>query len=201
MTTAIQMVDWTLVLDNGFALAMQILIASEGSTLSTTPNDAGNWTGGVVGKGKLVGSKYGISAAAYPTVDIPSLTLDAATQIYIRDYAMPIQFSVMPTLLGTLVFDAAVNNGPTQAVKWLQNMLPVPSDGIFGTVTATALSAYIAGSSANVLELCAIFSRQRLTMETSLAKWSSNTGWHKRLAYLPYRVIGALTLPTKSAMV
>ena len=67
-----------------FDLAFTRLIGNEG-VLSMDPKDSGNWTGGKIGLGKLKGSKYGISAASYPMVDIANLTLEGAKAIYLRD--------------------------------------------------------------------------------------------------------------------
>ena len=44
-------------------------LGPEEGTLSLDPTDTGNWTGGAVGRGTLVGTKYGISAASYPTLE------------------------------------------------------------------------------------------------------------------------------------
>ena len=46
--------------------------------LSLDRRDTGNWTGGKVGLGRLVGTKYGIAASAHPMLDIRGLTLDGA---------------------------------------------------------------------------------------------------------------------------
>jgi lysozyme family protein len=54
--------------------------------LSNDPNDPGNWTGGRVGAGILKGTKYGISAATYPHINIADLTVDDAKAIYWNDW-------------------------------------------------------------------------------------------------------------------
>ena len=64
-----------------FDTAFANVIGLEGG-YTDDPRDRGNWTGGTVGQGKLRGTKYGISAAAFPTLDIANLTLDAAKAIY-----------------------------------------------------------------------------------------------------------------------
>jgi hypothetical protein len=48
--------------------------------------DAGTWTGGRVGQGDLKRTKYGISAASYPSLDVANLRLDEAKAIYERDF-------------------------------------------------------------------------------------------------------------------
>lgn len=74
--------------------------------------DSGNWTGGKVGKGRLVGTKYGICAASYPKVDIPNLTLPVAARYYERDYFNPLLLSRLKSQgLATTILDTAVNCG------------------------------------------------------------------------------------------
>ena len=87
--------------------------------LSVDPRDPGNWTGGKVGRGKLVGTKYGIAASSHPTLDIRGLTLDGAAAIYWRDYAVKPGFATLPLPLFLVVFDAGVNCGPARARTFL----------------------------------------------------------------------------------
>jgi lysozyme family protein len=81
--------------------------------------DPGNWTGGKVGKGRFRGTKYGISAKAYPTLDIPNLTLAKACDIYWADYCVGPGFDKLDLPLLQVVFDAGVNCGPARARAWL----------------------------------------------------------------------------------
>ena len=57
-----------------FDKAFDRLIGHEGG-FTNDSRDAGNWTGGKVGVGKLVGTKFGLSAATYPTLDIKNITI------------------------------------------------------------------------------------------------------------------------------
>lgn len=82
------------------------------------PNDAGNWTGGEVGKGELKGTKYGISAASYPHLDIVNLTREQAHEIYRRDYWQASGADKLPWPACLLVFDTAVLHGVGAATKW-----------------------------------------------------------------------------------
>lgn len=82
------------------------------------PNDAGNWTGGEVGKGELKGTKYGISAASYPHLDIINLTREQAHEIYRRDYWQASGADKLPWPACLLVFDTAVLHGVGAATAW-----------------------------------------------------------------------------------
>lgn len=87
--------------------------------LSLDPNDSGNWTGGKQGAGELRGTKYGISAAAHPTLDIQALTVDDAKEIYKRDYWDAVGGDELPPALAAVVFDTAVNSGVKTALRLL----------------------------------------------------------------------------------
>lgn len=86
----------------------------------------------------LLGTKFGISAKAYPNIDIPLLSFEQAVKIYERDYWQPIRGDELPPRLAIAVFDAAVNHGVSVAVKLLQNVARVPQDGVLGPITLSA---------------------------------------------------------------
>ena len=103
---------------DSFDQAFARVIGHEGG-YTANPADPGNWTGTGVGQGECRGTKYGISARAYPDQDIASLTLDQAKSLYRRDYWDRIGASSLPPPLALLAFDAAVNNGVSRARQWL----------------------------------------------------------------------------------
>jgi lysozyme family protein len=117
-----------------FEQIFAIVVGEEGG-LTTNPADPGNWSGGAVGSGVCRGSKFGISAAAYPSVDIAALTVEEARAIYQRDYWQRVGADQVPAPLALLLFDAAVNNGVGRAVRWLQTAVGVTADGTFGPET------------------------------------------------------------------
>lgn len=106
--------------------------------LSMNQNDPGNWTGGKLGGGTLKGTKYGISAAAYPNVDIQSLTPQTVKSLYFNDYWTKAGCHLLPAPIAFLTADAAVQHGPSQAVKFLQRALRLNDDGAVGPVTVGA---------------------------------------------------------------
>lgn len=129
--------------------------------MSRDAKDPGNWTGGKVGKGKLVGTKYGIAASAHPTLDIPSLTLDQATDIYWTEYAVKPGFTVLALPMLLEVFDAGVNCGPARARAWLA----------------------LASAKGTEAEQLAAFTASNLAYHKSLAAWSRyGKGWGARIA-------------------
>ena len=129
--------------------------------LSTDPKDPGNWTRGKVGAGALLGTKYGIAASAHPTLDIPSLTLAQAGDIYWTEYAVKPGFTALALPMLLEVFDAGVNCGPARARAWL------------------ALAS-AKGTEAEQLEAV---TAANLAYHRSLATWSRyGKGWSARIA-------------------
>jgi lysozyme family protein len=120
-----------------FDRAFDRLIGHEGK-FTDNPLDDGNWTGGKQGRGRLVGTKYGIAAASYPHLDIKNLTLDEAKHIYKEDF-WDILGDAHPAVKFQ-VFDAAVNHGHGNAVRILQRAVGVADDGKWGPVSQAALA-------------------------------------------------------------
>ena len=168
-----------------FDQALAIVLGHEGG-FSNERADPGNWTGGRVGVGELRGTKFGISAGAYPTIDIANLSLESAGAIYRQSYWDCVEGDRLPPPLALLVFDAAVNNGVGRAVRWLQQTLDVAIDGQLGPQTLAALEreARTKGGAA----LCSEFLARRMTFMASLPTWASfGLGWSRRLCALPYQ--------------
>lgn len=167
---------------NSFEQAFKVVVGHEGG-YTANPADPGNWTGGRCGVGACHGTNWGISAAAYPQLDIASLTVEQAQDIYRRDYWDKAACGKLPASLALLVFDATVNNGVGRAVRWLQAALRVPQDGVVGPGTLRAVEA----QSGNGFRLCAEFQSNRLIFMAGLATWRTfGDGWARRLCELPF---------------
>ena len=122
-----------------FVKAFEYVVGREG-VFDDDPNDWGNWTGGKPGEGELKGTKYGISAKAYPDLDIASLSLDDAMLLYRRDYWMKCDCDSLPAGLALAVFDCAVNQGVKKAIQCLQRAAGVNDDGKIGPHTRAAIA-------------------------------------------------------------
>jgi lysozyme family protein len=139
--------------------------------------DSGNWTGGEVGRGVCKGTKYGISAAAYPGEDIQHLTLDRAKELYRRDYWGPAGCDAVPDLMRFDLFDMAVNSGVKAAVRALQKAVGEAEDGILGPLTIQSVQ------SMPTLRLVARFNGARLLHISDAVAWPAyGRGWVKRIA-------------------
>lgn len=105
--------------------------------------------------------------------DMRNFPLSMALGIYEADYWKPIKADQLPESLRFHVFDAAVNSGPSQAIKWLQRAAGVADDGIIGPRTLSAAS----------LVSPAKYSAIRLRFMTTLDTWPSfGKGWARRIA-------------------
>lgn len=95
--------------------------------LSLDPNDTGNWY-----KGKLVGTKYGISAAVWGgQYDIPNLTEAQALEIYKRHYWDAAGCNEMAWPMCLIHFDTAIQHGVGVA-NALLHYEPTPEEQYLG---------------------------------------------------------------------
>lgn len=118
--------------DTAFA---QLIAPGEEGAYSTDPSDPGNWTGGYPGVGELKGTKYGISAASYPRIDIENLTPDGAKAIYFTDFWTRLNCNSLPAPLASALFKCAVNIGVKPAARILQGAISVAADSVIGQET------------------------------------------------------------------
>lgn len=89
-------------------------------------------------------TRWGISKAQYPSIDIQHLTLDEAAAIYARDYWRPLLLDQVNSMrLRWKIFDIAVQRGPVKAAMVVQGILGVPQDGKIGSQTIVALNKAI----------------------------------------------------------
>ena len=105
------------------AMVLAHILMWEGG-LSTDPHDPGGLT------------KYGISSASYPNVNIRELSQEQALAIYEQDFWFGLQLPELPPAVAFVVMDTAINMGPYTAVTLLQKTIgQVRVDGILGPET------------------------------------------------------------------
>ncbi len=127
-------------MNGNFAACWAFTAAQEGG-FTDDADDAGNWTGGAVGVGTLAGTKFGISAAAYPNLNIAALTKQQAGAHMQADYWAKASCDVLPAGVDLAVFDPAVNMGVGRAARLLQAAVGVAQDGQVGPATLAAVAA------------------------------------------------------------
>lgn len=104
-----------------FTICLPITLAYEGGfTLNRA--DPGNWTGGSVGKGVLKGTNMGISARAFPNLDIKNLKLVEVAPIYRRNYWDAAGCGGYLPGADLVVFDGGVMSGVSRAVGWAKSV-------------------------------------------------------------------------------
>lgn len=153
-----------------FDTAFGNLLSHEGG-FSNHPDDPGGKT------------RYGITEAVARRVgyrgNMDELPLDLAKRIYKAEYWDGVRADELPAQVRYVLFDAAVNSGVGQAIRWLQRAAGVEADGVIGPRTMAAVAA-IDGS-----QLKARMLGQRLRMMTTLYNWPAfSRGWARRIADL-----------------
>ena len=151
-----------------FDEAFDRLIGHEGG-YSFSPSDPGGET--------MWGVTAKVAYANGYTGRMKDLPRDTAKAIYRKQYWDAVKAEQLPLALRFEVFDAAVNSGVSQAVKWLQRVAGVGEDGIIGPMTLGA-AAKLDGKSA-----AAAYNGIRLDFMTSLPTWAMfGKGWARRIA-------------------
>lgn len=138
------------------------------------PADPGNWTGGHVGVGACRGTKYGISAARYPDLDICRLTLEQCKALAKRDFWDVFHCDEFDPRIGSQLFDFSYNGGP--AARSLQQAAKVHADGVIGPATVAAVKAIDPDKIIGRLDA------YRLMYLASLGRATFADGWMNRIA-------------------
>lgn len=151
-----------------FNTAVEFVFKHEGG-LSYHPDDPGGLT------------NFGISQRAYPNLNIRALTIDQAREIYRRDYWERCRCADLPSALGFLLFDSAIQHGASTAILTLQRALKVKSDGIIGPVTlSAAASTLLLESIPEFVARRSLLYARRYAVDTMIDTFG--LGWFRRLA-------------------
>ena len=105
--------------------AVSLVLDLEGVP-TNDPNDSGGLT------------KFGVSQAAFPDINVAGLTMAGAKDIYRSRFWAPLKCDELPGPLALVVFDSSVNQGVGAAAKMLQESLRTPVDGVIGPETLAA---------------------------------------------------------------
>jgi lysozyme family protein len=167
-----------------FRAAFRIVVAHEGGFVDHASDPGGATNHGVSlryarTKGRLLDLDQDGDVDAD---DIRRLTVEQAAELYHDDYWRPVRGDEVPAMVALVAFDAAINNGAGQAVRWLQRAAGVADDGRFGPRTLAAVQL------APPLQLAARLHLDRARMMTRLSTWPAfGRGWAVRLAELPFQ--------------
>ena len=151
-----------------FPTAFDLLITHEGG-FSNHPDDPGGAT--------MYGVTEKVARAEGFTGSMRNFSLNDAKTIYRKNYWDACRCDQMPDTLRYPLFDAAVNSGAAQAIKWLQTAVGVKADGVIGPVTQQSVN--VAPAQATRQKMIGA----RLRFMTNLANWPSfSKGWARRIA-------------------
>lgn len=149
-----------------FDQAFQDLLGNEGK-YSNDPADPGGET--MWGITEAVARENGYMGA------MAEMDVGVAKAIYARKYWLPV-YDTLAYPLAFQLFDATVNSGAGQAVRWLQRAVGVADDGKFGPVTTRAVEAQ------SIERTIALFNAERLQFMTDLSTWKAfSKGWARRI--------------------
>lgn len=96
--------------------------------------------------------------------------------LYKARYWDKVRGDELPTGVDYVAFDAAINSGPTRAIKWLQEAACVLDDGVLGPKTMTAVKT------ADPVHLIERYNDTRLAFLRSLSTWPTfGKGWGRRV--------------------
>lgn len=96
---------------------------------------------------------YGVTQATYdgyrrakklPKQSVRQIEHSEARELYDTMYWRAASCHLLPWPINYLMFDAAVNSGPSRATKWTQAGLGVPADGKVGAKTIAAARSTVA---------------------------------------------------------
>ncbi len=148
--------------------AFQVLMVHEGGYVNHAQDPGGQTNKGITLKTARLHGYMG---------DMRDLPDAVAKSIYKSQYWDKAGCETLPFRLRYSVFDAAVNSGPEQSVKWLQRAVRAKEDGIVGIKTTSA--AYTCNRDEVVIKMLAY----RLKFLQGLPTWSAfSRGWVSRIA-------------------
>lgn len=122
----------------GFHRSMPRILAHEGGKVDD-PQDPGGRTNQGVTQAVYTAYRARIGLGHRDVFDMDAGDRDA---IYKDQYWRAIRGDDLPAGLDYVVFDGAVNSGPSRSAKWLQTALGVDPDGQIGSITLAAAQGY-----------------------------------------------------------
>ncbi len=125
-------------------------LATESSAISLRHDDGGNWTGGHIGVGALIGSKYGVSAPELSdylsrlatAADMAAVTVVVATAIFGANTWNRLAADHLPVGVDFMTADHGYNRGAASSALVLQRLVGADADGWIGQQTVAAIASF-----------------------------------------------------------
>jgi len=160
-------------MSDDFVKCLAKVLESEGG-FSNNPKDPGGAT--MKGVTQRVYDVYR-KRNGLATASVRNISNAELTNIYRSNYWNEIHGDDLQKGVSYVVFDGAVNSGPSQSAKWLQRALNVDDDGKIGPKTLAA-----AKKVKNVASLINDICDQRLEFLKDLPTWGTfGKGWAARV--------------------
>jgi lysozyme family protein len=156
---------------DNFPKALAAVLVHEGGFVNN-PKDPGGMTN--LGCTKAVWEEH----CGHPVDEkaMRALTPSDVGPLYKRKYWDKVFGDDLPAGVDYVVFDAAINSGPSRAAKWLQACVGVEVDGDIGPKTLTAVKTF------NSKTLIEDYCKRRLSFLMDLPTWNMfGKGWTKRV--------------------
>ena len=151
-----------------FDKAFELLIGNEGGYVNNQKDPGGETNWGIT---KTVAVANGYAG------DMRTMPKETAKGIYKKMYWDRLQCDQLPFVVAFQLFDAGVNHGNSQAVKFLQRALSVADDGVIGAKTIAAARKL------EDLQIVILFNAERIEFYTALKTFSTfGKGWVRRVA-------------------
>ena len=159
-----------------FHAALERVLVHEGGK-ADHPKDPGGRTN----KGITQRVYNGWRTKSYlPVRDVWRISDNEVEAIYRFQYWEPIRGDQLPPGVGYVIFDGAVNSGPSQSVKWTQRALGDAAgkvDGVLGSVTLTAIFS-VSDHDVLIARIC----ERRMLFLQALKTWATfKNGWTTRV--------------------
>ena len=156
-----------------FERAMKVMAVHEGGFADNPKDPGGRTNRGVTQRTYDAHRKR----MGQPRKDVKNITDAEVSQIYREQYWNAVRADDLPSGVGYMVFDAAVNSGPSRAAKWLQAVVGTAEDGVVGDQTIAAIG------NLPLVILIDAYCDKRLAFMKSLKHWPTfKNGWARRVA-------------------
>lgn len=153
---------------SGFDTAIERVLGHEGGYVNHPQDPGGETNWGVTRRTARANGYQG---------EMRTMTRNQAKEVYRKAFWQRYGCDDMPFAVAYQYFDACVNHGYGNAVRFLQRALGVADDGVNGPVTRQALQA------AGVSDLVRKFNGERMAFYTKLAAFRTfGRGWFRRVA-------------------
>lgn len=158
-------------MNTNFAKALAAVLVHEGGFVNN-PKDPGGMTN--LGCTKAVWEEH--CGHGVDEKSMRALTPNDVGPLYRQKYWNKICGDDLPSGVDYVVFDAAINSGPSRAAKWLQACVGVEPDGGIGPKTLAAVRAL------DAKQLVDDYGKRRLSFMMDLPTWDTfGRGWTRRV--------------------